>query len=642
MKTILRLVPSWALTLVAAAVLFAGLFAYGNYVASVYGQISAAVAVFGALHAITDLAGRAGLIPRRNLLVLGVSDIMTYPRLASVSDPCGCSLTRTKFQSLTPDVIEAMDMTAYTEDIWSRMIESRAVGVVPNTLMELLMSRIAPISKNAIAQRTVGRTTQFAPFKYRHRTRNYNMSYFNVASGEETDGAGTGDIPASAWDIIVNVGPGTFASQLKYLGRYFIPGQHLIVEHKNTSSEVAYSAFFKIFAVEDVDANSARVTVIPPFTSAGWAAMSSGEQLPFQPEFGAVQILANNTSDWESFCPNAPTNTNRELLVDWFGTTRETRCRNKEYEEGLKQILGGNVNQYLAKFRYLDVADRNKQEMAYWEQTWLNAIWFSQRISEHQTSDPTWDDIEALDVVTDPEDPSCEYERKANPIGIHTQLVENGRRLDLQGGVLDFDMLAELLQTMRRNRQLDGRDHEVIDLMMDRFTKSKLDSLLIRYLQQEYNVQWQKNVSEGKVKDENGVVMFEYTVYDLPRQQLKVGLFTHRFFEDRVSAFGNGTGGLNGSVNNKNRGRMITAIDFEDILVGILETNSVTREYKNEITAQANSLYTCRMKLNTKTFDLRSKTWDVEIGDFERHLVIENFSDACPTITVSGCEPATS
>lgn len=560
--------------------------------------------------------------------------LLTYPRLASVGDSCGCSLTNTTFRPLTADLIEDMGFTAYQEAIWARMTESRAVGVVQKSLPEFLMSRVGPV-KGKLEQRSVGTTTQFAPFKNRLRKRNMGLGALNVASGAATTGAGVGDVPASAWDVIVNVGPGQFATAFKDLARFFIPGMLVSIEHYNASTLVAYNTTYKIYAAADVDEDNARVTLVPPFTAAQWAAKSAGEKLPFKPTFGVVNILANNISDWESFCPNAPTTNNQELTVDWFQTSRRTVCRNQEYEAALAKIMGGEVNQYLAKFRELPTAERNRQETAYWDSVWHNAIWFNGRISGHQTADPTWTDIQALEEVTDPEDTECVYERKANALGIHTQLTENGRRLDLQGGQLDFDMLSQLLYTLRRNRRLDGRSHDTIDLMMDRHTKARLDSLLTKYLVQEYGLNYQKNVEQGRVLDSTNVVMFQYTAYDLPKQHLKVALFADDFFDDRISAFGT-TGPLG------DRGRMIMAIEWEDLLIGILETNSVRREYKNDITAQANSLYTCRMKLNTKTFELQSTTWDVEIGDFERHLIIENFSDECPTITVSGCEPASS
>lgn len=641
MNSLIRLTPKWLFSLVAALVLVAGLSVLGNAATLQHGTALGVIAVLGAMHVLSDLPRMLGLVERRSLFVLGpASDLLIYPRLADVSDAAGCSLTRTKFTPLTADIIQGMDMTAYSEDIIARMVESRAVGVRQNTLMELLMSRVGNV-KGPLAQRTTQRGTQFAPFKYRHRSRNMVMSQFNVTAGQASPGAGTGSKPASAWDLTINVGPGLFATQFKNLGRFFLPGHYIEVEWKNVSTEVAYNAFLKVFAVEDIDENSTRVTVVAPFSSnAAWNAATTQQKAPYKPTFGAVTVLANNVSDWESFCTNAPTTNNKELVIDWFQTSRETRCRNKEYEEMLSQILDGNVNPYLQKFRHLDVAERNRQEMAYWDQVWFNAIWFNGRISEAQKDNPTWEDIEALEVVADPEDPSCTYERKANALGIHTQLVENGRRYDMQGAAFDFDLFSELIYTIRRNRRLDSRPHEVIDLMVDRHMKAKLDGLLTRYLKADLGVDsYTRNVEQGKTLDSNGMVVFEYTVYDLPKQGFKVGLFSTEFLDDRLTNFTTGAGG---SVNNRNRGRMMMAIDWEDILVGILETNTVQREYKNDITAQANPLYSCRMKLNTKTFDLRSKTWDVEFGDFERHMIVENFSDECPLITATPCNPALS
>lgn len=559
------------------------------------------------------------------------SEIMNHPRLVSVSDPSGTSLTTANIVTMTPDVIEGMNMTAYMEDIWGAMTTSRAVGCVANTLDELLTSRIAQVSKSEIAQRKIGRTTQFAPFKYRGRERNYKMSYFSITSGEANADAGTGDVPNSAWDINVNIGLGDFDSSLKYLARYFIPGQQLVVEFVNDISNVAYTSVFKIYASEDVDEDNATVTVVAPFNNADWTALSAGNKAPYQPEFGTIQILANNISDWESFCVNAPTNNNQEMVVDWFQTSRFTSERTLEGEKYLAEIMNGNVNEYLKRFRNLPETVRNKQEQMYWNQGWLNSVFYSQRINQYQTDDPTWADILKLEVVSDPED-GTEYERKAGAIGIHTQMVENGRRVDLQGAALNLDTLLDLLWVVQRNRKLDGKPHDVIDLMTDRFTKHNLDVLLTKYLTLEYGMQHVRYVNEGQVLDGSGATMYRYTKYELHKWGLTLAIFTHDFFNDRISAF---------AGDNVHRGSMIQVLDYEDIIIGLLETNSVYREFKNEITAQANPIYTRRMKINTHRLRMDSRTWDVEIGDHNRHLIVENFSTtADPTITLSTAAPA--
>ena len=97
------------------------------------------------------------------------------------------------------------------------------------------------------------------------------------------------------------------------------------------------------------------------------------------------------------------------------------------------------------------------------------------------------------------------------------------------------------------------------------------------------------------------------------------------YFTDRVTNFGDGSGGSNGSVNFKSRGRAIWAIDWSDFNVGIVATNSAKREYRGKVYADANSLFSCVITPNTKHYDLRSTTWTTQLGDAKRHVLIENF-----------------
>lgn len=548
-----------------------------------------------------------------------------------------CSLVNTNFRALTPDVIEGMNMTAYTEDIFARMIESRAVGVVPDTWHELLMSRIAERGKDSLMKRSAGRTTQFAPYNYRWRKRNTRLSPFNIVSGAAHPQAGVGAVPASAWQIVVNTGPSPYATPFKNLARFFLDGLYLSVEHHNQQSLVAYRSAHQIYAKEDIDESTARVTIVAPYTNAEWAALSALNKKKFQPTFGSVNLLSNNVSDYENYCPTPPADMAKELILDPIQTSRETRARSQNYIDALKNIMAGNVNPFLREFRNLPEAERNKLEFEYWQRVWSNAVLFNDRISQAQKDDPTWADIEALPAVTDIEDAGCILDRKANALGVITQLTNAGRRIDVQGGNFPLDLLLEQSEEIRRNRQLDGGSHETIDWWVDKYTKDQWDMAFSRYLKDKYDYMINRYITPGQVVvDGTKIVMFEYTVYDIPHKHLRIGVFTHRFFDDRLLGF---TDGTNGSVNNRNRGRMAFAPDWSDLQIGLFETNSVKREFNNNITAQADINRVCRMKLNTKYYDMRSFTWNVEIGDYSRWGLFENFNDACPALTARVCQP---
>lgn len=563
------------------------------------------------------------------------SSLLIYPRLVSQGDALSGDLTKVKFNPVTPELIESQGMTEWKTQFLAQVTEARVVGVVPNTLAEILLSRIEPIGKGEKLQEyRAGTTFISAPFKYRRRERNMKVGWFNVSAGAANANAGTtsGGVvyPASAFDITVNIGTSPWATGYKNLARFFREGHFIYIEHFNQETGVAYNSAHQILKAVDSDEDNAIVTVYAPYSNAQWAALTAAQKLPYQPTFGAVSLGANNVSDYESFGANPPSDLSEELLVDWFQTMRTFRGETDEYLSGLSSILDGKVNEYLSNFRELEMTKRNKQMMTLEELEFLNTIWFNTRISPAQKKNPELADIQALPTAKDPED-GTEYERKSNLLGIHTQLVEEGRRIDLQGAPLNLDLILEESHNIRRHRKLDGRPWDTIVWMCDRWVKDDCDQLFNRYLQDLYGFNCTRYIEQGKVMvDGTNIVAMEYTAYDIPVQHLRIAFFAHDYFEDRLLAF---TDGTNGTVNARARGKMMVCVDFNDIKIAIAEMNSVKREYKGETTANANSTWSRVMKLNTKHFEMRSKKLALEFGDFNRHSIVENFSDVCPVLT---------
>jgi len=567
--------------------------------------------------------------------------LLIPPRIVAQSDPGSTDLTKITFRPVTPELIEAMGNTEYKSQFLAQIMEARAVGVTPNTLSELIMSRIDPIGKKEkLMEYPTGTTFISAPFKYRKRDRNMKVGWFNISAGVVSPLAGTtvGSTvyPSSSWKLSITVGPSPWASSFKNLARFFIPGHFVYVEHYNQSTNAAYTSAHKIIAATDSTEDIAFVTVSAVgYTNAEWAALSAAAKRPYQPAFGAVSLGANNVSDYESFGTNMPTDLAKEMLIDWFGNIRTYRSENQEYLDALAQIMDGNVNEYLQDFRQLEMSKRNKQVMTLEEIQFLNTIWFGAR-ETGQVANPELADILALPVATDPE-AGTELERKANIIGIHTQLVEQNRRVDLAGAPFDLDLLMEESRNLQRHRALDGKSHDCICWMTDRWTKDNWDQALIRYLKSLYDYDVSRHVQNGQtVVEGTNIVAFKYTVYDIPRFHLQIAIFAHDFFEDKILAF---TDGTSGSINASARGRMAVSIDWDDIKLGVARTNAVKRTYKGETTANANSTWSKVMKMVSETHTMRSKMLDVEFGDFNRHSIFEHFSDACPSLTARTCSP---
>jgi hypothetical protein len=177
-----------------------------------------------------------------------------------------------------------------------------------------------------------------------------------------------------------------------------------------------------------------------------------------------------------------------------------------------------------------------------------------------------------------------------------------------------------------RNRQADGDKISVIDSLTDRYTAAKIYDAMSRYYRVRYNVETVRHAKIGEKITHEGTIMFNYNLYDIPEVGIQWAVFHDPFFDDHLSAFPATVSG----VNFKARGRNLWFLDFSDMVIGIGKTMSVRRKTPDEAT---NSLYNCVITANHKEFNLRSQKWTAMLDRPQRHLIIHNFSDACPTVT---------
>jgi hypothetical protein len=557
-------------------------------------------------------------------------------RIVSIPDSCGGTLTAASITGLTPSVLSSYSKIEHDKArVIAEAVEARTIGVVPKTLNDLLFSRITEIDKAALNKRSVAGQSLILPFSYRNRRTNLGSEYFNISAGVATTGAGTGSIPASAWDVTVNVGASPRASALTDLHRYFLPGEYVYVENVKSSGVAGVDRDKRVTAFKIVAASTVsgvcKVTLAANRTAAWWSAASSPEKAIYQPTFGVVHIGTNSIGDHESWCYNQPSDFSRSMIIDWHQTSRYTQCYNDEYERILGELLAGNVNQVEKNYNWLSMKEQNARQRKVYEDKWAKDLFFGDVIDEKQLNPELY---AQLPPVVDPEDGTV-YGYKARSLGLRTLLANESRVVDMHAGPLDLDMLFSLSYEVMRNRKATGDSVDVIDWMTDKDTAQLLNIAFIDFLKKNYGVSTTQFVEQGKVLD--GVkVAYRYNRYTFPGVGFDIAVFVEEFFSDRVLAFANGA---NSSVDFRASGRSIWLIDWSDFNIGVVATNSAKREYKGKVTAEANSLFSCVIALNTKHYDLRSTTWTTQLGDAARHLVIENFSLARPTITLNPAAP---
>lgn len=565
------------------------------------------------------------------------------PQIVSVTSSCGCTLTNASITGLTPDNFQAL---AGTETNLARVIansaEAKILGVKEGNLATLLRSSIKDVKKSLNTVR-FDEQSMILPYIQRRQRRRLNSNFWSITgsttcadAGKVVDGV---SYPASTIELTLDLGSSPWSSSdvIKDLGRYFLPGMTLIVQtwQNNATASKAGANPAATIQYQIVNATSTAAAGSTP-AYATVAVFPIGSSAPsFRPSFGVAVLAANNISDYEAWCQNQPTDNNLGLLVNWFQTTRETRCTSQVYRETLQKIMDGKVNPWDQTFNFLSIAEQNKRAAQLSERAWLNSVFFNDYLSSAQTPES----YTSLPTVSDPEDPTCTLEYKANSIGIYTMLNQAGRVIDYAGGQIHFNQLFEQLYELKRHREADGDNIQVIDCLTDRQTANYLYEFFCKYFKKRYGWSTDRFAKLGQRLTYNNLVNFEYDLYDIPEASLQLAVFRDQYFDDQIFAYkyaatkgpmqtnATGTNLLvdqsAGTLDFSNRARNIWFLDWSDISVGIGGSNSVTRKSPDP---ETDRLYKCRMAANTTEYNLRSTKWTTFLDRPDRHLLLQNFS----------------
>lgn len=545
------------------------------------------------------------------------------PRMISVDDSCGCTLTRAGIRAFTKQDFEDQNNKEVQMDrIIAQTKEARLAGVRERSLTDLLLSRHVALDEG----KSSGSPSVIAPFTLVPRRNVVNANYFGVVSGNGTVTCTTGGTTThnGAWELKVNTGTSTFKSALKDLGKFFIPGMYVNVEFRDqANSNAAVSSQFKIVAACSlVESSEERALVVlePNITSGAYDSLSTAAKKLYKPDgdsLGTLMILANSVSDYESYCHNPPSVHDITLIEYWQQTMRWTHCFNDEYVKALQAPLTSN---YWKKFKMLPLAQQRKQQEMFMEHSFYNTVFYGDAINEKQTVEGYMD----LPKVMDPNDTDCHLEYKANTHGIRKQLNDCGRISDSSGAALSLDTLFNTLYLLKRNRETTSGTIDVIDAMTDRMTASNIRSAMHAYYVKKYGMDTPRMyIQPGQKLSYNGVTVLESNIYDIPDEGVQLAVFTDPYFDDRLAAF---------DTDNKAVGRGLWLLDWSDIDINVIKTKSVKRQ-----TNVADDLYNCVIQPNVNHYILNSKTFEVRVGDTNRHALIENFSGACPAVSAAAC-----
>jgi hypothetical protein len=193
------------------------------------------------------------------------------------------------------------------------------------------------------------------------------------------------------------------------------------------------------------------------------------------------------------------------------------------------------------------------------------------------------------------------------------------------------------LYFLKRNREQDGDTISVIDVMTDRLTAVKIFEAFNSYYKLRYGWETQRNANINQTIEHNGIILFNYNVYDIPDVGVQLAVFHDPMFDDLLNVGSgqkylidgtrSGDDVFSGGDASKftSTHRMLWLVDWSDVKIGIAGTNSVTRTQPHP---EVDRLYSCRMDSVKRTFNLRSTKWTTMMDRPHRHLILENISDS--------------
>jgi hypothetical protein len=518
--------------------------------------------------------------------------------------------------------------------------EARMTGVPESALTDLMLSRMTPISRITLSDSPQG--SVIAPYILKPQRHRVNANYWKLISGQADPAAGTGDVPAHAWELTVgNHDDGetrthNFASPLTDIERYFLPNRYLTVIWTSgtaqadctrpvTGDQVVHRAVFKIHsatAAADGAGGEKRCTIIavPNMTATGFAALDAGDQAEWQPAgTGLIIPLANSVSNYESWCEQDPAENTWKLKAFWCQTIRRTHCYNEEY---VKALMAPHTNASFKKFRQLPLAEQKRRQMYLAERAWWNTMFFGQQIDENQTVE-TYED---LPQVTDPADADCIIEYKANTIGWQQQLEDCGRVVPQMGGPLDLDALKAQLYQLKRTREAGGAVVTRIDALTDRWTAANILTVMIDYYKKKYGADTTRFYQPNQALTFQNQVLWNYNIYQFPDEGVELAVIHDQFFDDLLSA---------APGDHKSAMRYLWLLDWSDLWLGVGGARSVARK-----TNEADNIYNCVIQPVVTHYQLYSETVCAGLDDPNRHAIFTDFNDACPCLTVAGCSIA--
>jgi hypothetical protein len=343
---------------------------------------------------------------------------------------------------------------------------------------------------------------------------------------------------------------------------------------------------------------------------------------------GLVVRGTPNVSDYESHCAEIPGINNNQLLPFWIETTRYSICEDELTQKYLTALRDSNP--FFKEFGDVPQVELNKQIIEDFQRRHANAFFFNKALPNQTLSG--YENLQQIVVPSSgslniPIEGKC-IGRKANATGIYEQMAECGRVVDLQAETLNLHKLFNSLYRLQREREAAGTKADIIELFTDSFYANQFIIGMVQYFKAKYGSDVFRLTMQLNQGGEQGPFGFRFYRFTLDYPQVELRIVTHRMFDDMLAA--------HKAAGFESSGRMLWAIDWQNVYQGIIDSNTVTNKTGDlKQLAAVDDSYSCVMKVPSKTTKLTSTTYTAVLEAETTSFVLENLGSGAPDGTGS-------
>lgn len=542
------------------------------------------------------------------------------PAFSTDIDRCGaatlCNISTTTSDELASIYADGSDRWRIMGALLEADFIGKACQIKLNGMFDWIMATKREFGAKRLSMNKInGGLWEVMPFIKMARKGPINNEFWTVSDGAASSGTGpNGGVYTHTFDVVSQSGIPNDVRWFPNRLRVFISG----VTGAGTATRTAWRV-----VDQEVTGGKIRLYVV----SENAATFLPADKVTV-PTDGLLTRGTPNVNDYEQYCTQIPGLNTNQLNPFWLESVRYTFCEDELMRRYLQAIRDNNP--YYKQFADVESVELNRQITEDWQRRHAWQFFFGKALPNQTLA--TYDDLDQITVFSDdalgnyvnmPFEGRC-IGRRANAIGIYELFAECGRVKDLQGQVLNIPELLDALYKLKRMRESNGVQGNVIEIFTDSFYAVQLAQGLFRYFEVKSEGLLRLNY-ELSNKREQSPLGWVWRTFQLDWPNVELRIVTHPFFDDYVDAHTNVGTTLTPA------GRFVWMIDWSSTYQAVIGSNTVTNNSGDVSTlAAVNSAFECVMRVPKRSRKMISLTYTNVVECPATSLLLENLSSGVP------------